>query len=357
MLSISIVGLPNVGKSSLFSALTKNNVLIANYPFATIEPNTGIVEVPDSRLINLQKFYDAEKIIPAVIEFYDIAGLVKDASKGEGLGNKFLSHIRETNMILHVVRAFQDKNVTHVMNDVSPSDDISTINTELVLADLESLDKQLLKIEKEAKSNPKENEFLQFCLKIKKTLENNEPIWKLEDLDPIFSKRLSLLTSKPVLYVFNIDETDLNNNELKSSLEDLIKPSTSVFISAKMENELKNLSKDEQLELLALYEQTEPGLNKIITSAYDYLGLQSFLTAGKKEVRAWTIKKGATAPEAAGEIHSDIERGFIAAEVIDYNELMNFSSYNDAKKAGKVRLEGKNYIMQENDVVDFKFNV
>ncbi len=357
MLKIGIVGLPNVGKSSLFNSLTKNDILVANYPFATIEPNTGIVSVPDNRLQKLKEFYDSEKIVPAVVEFFDIAGLVQGASRGEGLGNKFLSHIRETNLIVHVVRAFNDNNVTHVMNDVNPKRDINVINTELVLADLESLTKQLVKLEKEVKSNPKEKEFLEYCFYLKEVLENNQPIWTVKELDEKFLKRLSLLTSKPIIYVFNIDEADLNNEGLKSELKKIVEPSESLFLSAKLENELKNLSEEEQIDLLSLYGQNESGLNRLIVKAYDYLNLQSFLTAGKKEIRAWTIKKGITAPEAAGEIHGDIQRGFIAAEIISFPELMKFDSYQDAKKAGKVRLEGKTYIMQEDDIVDFKFNV
>ena len=356
-LKIGIVGLPNVGKSSLFNSLTKNDILVANYPFATIEPNTGIVSVPDYRLLKLKELYNSEKIVPAIVEFFDIAGLVKGASEGEGLGNKFLSHIRETSLIIHVVRVFKDSNVTHVMNGVNPKKDIEIINTELVLADLESLVKQMTKIEKDAKSNPKDKDFFEHCKYLKTILEKNQPIWEVQDNNPEFTKKLSLLTSKPVIYVFNLDETNLTNSKLKSELQEIVEPSRSLFLSAKLENELKNLSEEEQIELLSMYGQTESGLNKLTTTAYDYLNLQSFLTAGKKEVRAWTIAKGTTAPKAAGEIHGDIERGFIAAEIISFDEMMKFETYQDAKRAGKVRLEGKSYIMKNDDIVDFKFNV
>ncbi len=356
-LKIGIVGLPNVGKSSLFNSLTKNDILVANYPFATIEPNTGIVSVPDYRLQKLKEFYDSEKIVPAVVEFFDIAGLVEGASKGEGLGNKFLSHIRETSLIIHVVRAFKDTNVTHVMDEVNPKKDIETINTELVLADLESLTRQMAKFEKEVKSNPKEKDFFDYCKHLKSVLENNQPLWEIKEKNDDFLKRLSLLTSKPVIYVFNLDEEDLTNYAMQDDLRKIVEPSQSLFLSAKLENDLKNMPEEDQIELLSMYGQDESGLNKLITTAYDYLNLQSFLTAGKKEVRAWTIVKGTTAPEAAGEIHGDIERGFIAAEIIRFEELMKFDSFQDAKKAGKVRLEGKSYIMQDSDIVDFKFNV
>ncbi len=357
MLKIGIVGLPNVGKSSLFNSLTKNDILVANYPFATIEPNTGIVSVPDYRLQKLKEFYDSEKIVPAVVEFFDIAGLVEGASKGEGLGNKFLSHIRETSLIIHVVRAFKDTNVTHVMDEVNPKKDIETINTELVLADLESLTRQMAKFEKEVKSNPKEKDFFDYCKHLKSVLENNQPLWEIKEKNDDFLKRLSLLTSKPVIYVFNLDEEDLTNYAMQDDLRKIVEPSQSLLLSAKLENDLKNMPEEDQIELLSMYGQDESGLNKLITTAYDYLNLQSFLTAGKKEVRAWTIVKGTTAPEAAGEIHGDIERGFIAAEIIRFEELMKFDSFQDAKKAGKVRLEGKSYIMQDSDIVDFKFNV
>ena len=356
-LKIGIVGLPNVGKSSLFNSLTKNDILVANYPFATIEPNTGIVSVPDYRLQKLKEFYDSEKIVPAVVEFFDIAGLVEGASKGEGLGNKFLSHIRETSLIIHVVRAFKDTNVTHVMDEVNPKKDIETINTELVLADLESLTRQMAKFEKEVKSNPKEKDFFDYCKHLKSVLENNQPLWEIKEKNDDFLKRLSLLTSKPVIYVFNLDEEDLTNYAMQDDLRKIVEPSQSLLLSAKLENDLKNMPEEDQIELLSMYGQDESGLNKLITTAYDYLNLQSFLTAGKKEVRAWTIVKGTTAPEAAGEIHGDIERGFIAAEIIRFEELMKFDSFQDAKKAGKVRLEGKSYIMQDSDIVDFKFNV
>ncbi len=356
-LEIGLVGLPNVGKSSLFNALTKNDILVANYPFATIEPNTGIVSVPDERLIRLQEFYKSEKIIPATVEFFDIAGLVEGASSGEGLGNKFLSHIRQTNLIVHVVRVFKDQNIVHVMNNIMPKNDIDVINTELVLADLESIDRQLPKLEKELKSDSKLKDYYEYVKRCKSFLEDNKPLWTMDEVDNIFNEKLSLLTTKPIIYLFNLDEEDLSNENLKLELNNLVKPAATIFISAKLEDSLKNLERNEQLELLALYDQKESGLNKLIKLAYEYLSLQSFLTAGEKEVRAWTVKKGTTAPKAAGEIHGDFERGFIAAEIISYQDLIAYDSYFEAKKAGKVRLEGKNYIMQNDDIVDFKFNV
>ncbi len=356
-LEIGIVGLPNVGKSSLFNALTKNNVLVANYPFATIEPNIGVVNVPDKRLINLEKLYQADKVTHATINFIDIAGLVAGASTGEGLGNQFLNHIRQTDTIIQVVRAFKDTNITHINDNHNPKDDIDIINTELVLADLQSIEKQIPKIEKEIKSNPKLKVVLENANLIKSYLNNNEPLWQKSGIDYSIVKNFHLITTKPVIYLFNLDENDLTNNELKLSLTNLVKPSPVLFLSAKLETELTILENEEASELLKLYSQNESGLEQLVKSAYQTLGLQSFLTAGKKEVRAWTIHQGSTAPEAAGVIHNDFQRGFIAAEIIDYFDLIKFGSYSAVKQAGKIRLEGKNYIMQENDIVDFKFNV
>ncbi len=357
MLQIGIVGLPNVGKSSLFNALTKNNALVANYPFATIEPNVGVVNVPDKRLIDLEKLFQSDKVTHATINFIDIAGLVAGASIGEGLGNQFLNHIRQTDAIIQVVRAFKDPNITHVNNDYNPKNDIEIINTELVLADLQSIEKQIPKIEKNVKANPKLKPILDNARLIRSHLNNNEPLWQKSDIDQAITEKFNLITTKPIIYLFNLDENDLENKNLKDELANIVSPSTVLFLSAKLENELITLDKEEATELLKLYSQNESGLEQLVKSAYQTLGLQSFLTAGKKEVRAWTIKQNSTAPQAAGIIHGDFQKGFIAAEIVDYVDLISFGSYSAAKQAGKVRLEGKNYIMQENDIVDFKFNV
>jgi ribosome-binding ATPase len=361
-LSIGIVGLPNVGKSTLFNALTDNNVLAANYPFATIEPNTGIVPVPDGRLDQLAKLYDSKKILPATVTFVDIAGLVAGASKGEGLGNKFLSHIRECDAICQVVRAFDDNNVVRSDSSRDPAYDIDIINTELVLADLQTLDKRLGAFEKEARTNPKTKPVFELASRIKLTLDSGKPIYSDSDIlsDPSlvdFKKQLQLLTIKPILYLFNLDENELGNQELQTKLTSSVAPAPCVFVSAKLEDELRGLSGDEALELLSAYDQTETGLNKVIHSSYSLLGLQSYLTAGPEEVRAWTIKKGDTAPKAAGVIHGDFEKGFIAAQIINYDDLIEAGSEQQAKAAGKVRTEGKTYVMQEGDVVEFRFNV
>lgn len=356
-LSIGIVGLPNVGKSTLFNALTNNDILAANYPFATIEPNTGVVPVPDARLSVLASMYNTQKIIPANVTFVDIAGLVAGASKGEGLGNKFLANIRQCDAIVHIVRAFENSDILHVENRIDPKSDIEIINTELILADLETIEGRMPKLQKEAKANPKIKIELEYLESLKRHLLSGTPLSSLPSLNNESINDLHLLTAKPVIYAFNVDEDDLSNEEVQQKLLGLVAPSKCIFVSAKLEEELKGLSGEEAKELLESYGVKETGLEQLIHAAYDTLGLQSYLTAGEKEVRAWTIHKGWTAPQAAGVIHTDFEKGFIAAQIVDYDDLVSAGSEQSAKASGKVRTEGRDYIMRPGDVVEFRFNV
>jgi len=356
-LSIGIVGLPNVGKSTLFNTLTNNNILAANYPFATIEPNTGIVSVPDERLIKLAEMYHTQKIVPATVTFVDIAGLVAGASKGEGLGNKFLANIRQCDAILHLVRAFENNDIVHVADRIHPKNDIEIINTELILADIETIDRALPKLAKEAKAKPALRSQIDYLQSIRKTLEEGTPLSGLTSLEHEHIADLHLLTAKPVIYAFNVDEQTLSAEPKKAELRELVAPNQAVFICAKLEDELKGLDESDAKELLESYGVEETGLKQLIRAAYTTLGLQSYLTAGPKEVRAWTIKKDATAPQAAGVIHSDFERGFIAAQVVAYNDLVSAGSEAAARSAGKIATVGKDYVMQPDDVVEFRFNV
>jgi ribosome-binding ATPase len=361
-LSIGIVGLPNVGKSTLFNALTRANALASNYPFATIEPNVGIVGIPDARLEALSGLYDSARIVPATVRFVDIAGLVRGASTGQGLGNQFLSHIRETDAICQVVRVFTDPDVSHVDGDVSPERDIETIATELMLADLQTLEKAAPRLAKEAKfgRDPDKVRIAAAAARAQEVLDGGTTLFAgaaAAGIDLADVRELQLLTAKPFLYVFNEDDAELADEELRKRLAALVAPAESIFLDAKTEAELAELSPEEAAEMLAELGLGEPGLAQLARAGFAALRLSTFLTAGPKEARAWTIPVGATAPEAAGVIHTDFQRGFIKAEIVSFDDLMAAGSIAAARAAGKARIEGKDYVMRDGDVVEFRFNV
>ena len=359
-LTIGIVGLPNVGKSTMFNALTKNDVLAANYPFATIEPNVGVVPLPDPRLEVLAKIFGSEKIIPATVSFVDIAGIVRGASEGEGLGNKFLANIREADAICQVVRAFHDDDVTHVEGKVSPAGDIETIETELVLADLQTLEKAVPRLDKEVKGKKTDKAVLDTALAAQQVLEEGRTLYAAgpaAGVDMDLAAGLGLLTTKPFLYVFNVDEDQLTDEAFQKELAELVAPADAIVLNAKLEADLAELDGPEAMELLESVGVTEPGLEQLARKGFHTLGLQTYLTAGPKESRAWTIHKGWTAPQAAGVIHTDFQRGFIKAEIVSFTDLVDAGSMAAAKAAGKVRMEGKDYVMSDGDVVEFRFNV
>jgi GTP-binding protein YchF len=358
-LTIGIVGLPNVGKSTLFNALSDARVLAANYPFATIEPNTGVVPIPDPRLQELANLFDSKKVTPATVTFVDIAGLVRGASKGEGLGNQFLANIRDVNAICHVVRVFDSESVVRVGEGDSPASDIETVETELGLADLQTIEKRLPRLEREANLDRS----LAPQIELLRALQARIGSGQMVSSDPALTARqgdfadLHLLTAKPIIYVFNSDPTLLLDSGKRAGLVAMVAPAEALFLDAQIEAELNELDEEDRAEMLAAVGQEEPGLNSVTMSAYRTLGLQSYLTAGEKEARAWTIRSGATAPEAAGVIHTDFEHGFIAAEVIDFDLLMEAGSWVEARAKGLVRTEGRSYVMRPDDVVEFRFNV
>jgi GTP-binding protein YchF len=357
-LNLGIVGLPNVGKSTLFNALTRNNVLAANYPFATIEPNEGVVPLPDPRLAELAKMFDSEKIVPAPVTFVDIAGIVKGASEGAGLGNKFLANIRESDAICQVVRVFTDDDVAHVDGRIDPKSDIEVIETELILADLQTLEKALPRLEKEARTQKDRKPAYDAAAAAQELLNGGTTLFAAgKAIDASILRELNLLTTKPFLYVFNADEAVLTDDARVASLRELVAPADAVFLDAKIESELQELDDESAAELLESIGQTERGLDALARAGFHTLRLQTYLTAGPKESRAWTIHQGDTAPKAAGVIHTDFEKGFIKAEIVSYDDLIAAGSMAAAKAAGKVRMEGKDYVMADGDVVEFRFNV